>query len=351
MALFLRGKTWWYRFTPPGSSTEVRESAKTGDEKLAREIEAKRRNDLFMAAQLGVAPDRPFAEAVKLFLKRKELEALRTVNTYEQQLEWWQQQFAKVSLQKIDEGKIAEAISKKASTETHQGERPSPATLNRYLSALRACLRVAHKAKWMARMPVIEEYKEPKERVRWLSLDERIRLLNAAPEWMQPLIRMALATGLRQANVLWMEWSWIDMDACKLTVPGSQFKNGREFCIPLSEAAMQVLREQQGKHGYFVFTRNGQPIRQIKHDEWTQVLKDAGVTNFRWHDLRHTWATYMVQQGVPLHVLQKLGGWETLSMVMKYAHHDVESLRSFVDPASPAQISHNEARGGLRMLQ
>jgi len=234
MALFLRGKTWWYRFTPPGSSTEVRESAKTGDEKLAREIEAKRRNDLFMAAQLGVAPDRPFAEAVKLFLKRKELEALRTVNTYEQQLEWWQQQFAKVSLQKIDEGKIAEAISKKASTETHQGERPSPATLNRYLSALRACLRVAHKAKWMARMPVIEEYKEPKERVRWLSLDERIRLLNAAPEWMQPLIRMALATGLRQANVLWMEWSWIDMDACKLTVPGSQFKNGREFCIPLS---------------------------------------------------------------------------------------------------------------------
>lgn len=350
MALYLRGKTWWYRFTPPNGD-EIRESTKTSDPKLAAEIEAKKRRDMFMAAQLGVAPDRPFAEVVTHFLRRKELEGLRTVDSYEQQLEWWQQQFDGVTLQKIDEAKISEAITKKAATKTHQGERPTPATLNRYLSALRACLRVAHKAKWMAQMPLIEEYREPKERIRWLTLEERVRLLNAAPAWMQPLIRISLATGLRQANVLWMEWSWVNMDECKLTVPGSHFKNGREFCVPLSDEAMQVLREQEGKHEFYVFTQHGRPVGQIKHDDWSAVLKAAKVQNFRWHDLRHTWATDMVKRGVPLHVLQKLGGWETVSMVMKYAHHDLESLRPFVSPpVKSAQTSHNAARNGLRLV-
>lgn len=349
MALYLRGKTWWMRFTAPDGAP-VRESTKTSNHKLAQEVEANKRHALFLAAKMGVAPDRPFAEAVKHFLGRKELEGLRTVDSYEQQLEWWQEQFDGVTLQKIDEAKIATAIHKKAATKTHQGERPTPATLNRYLSALRACLKVAHRAGWIVRAPVFEEYKEPKNRIRWLTADEKVRLLNAAPDWMQPLIRMSLATGLRQANVLWMEWGWIDEAQRKLTIPGTHFKNGNEFCIPLSDEAMRVVLEQKGKHGFFVFSRSGEPIRQMKHEEWSAVLDSAGITNFRWHDLRHTWATDMVRTGMPLHVLQKLGGWETLSMVMKYAHHDVESLRSFITSTPQHKIGHSEVRSNLRLV-
>lgn len=349
MALFERNKIWWYRFTAPDGS-RVRESAKTADRKLAEKVEAKRKHELFESHKLGVTPDRPFKAAVTQFLKQKELEALRTVECYEQQLKWWQEKFKDVTLQQIDEAKIVAAITDKASEPTHMGAAPTPATLNRYLSALRACLNMAAHAKWIVRAPVIKEYKEPKVRIRWLSIDERQRLLAAAPEQWRGMIRLSLATGLRQSNVLAMQWQWVNMATRTLTVPGSFFKNGNEFCVPLSEAAMAVLREQLGQHKEHVFTHHGEPIVKIQSTEWKAVLKAASIENFRWHDLRHTWATDMVKAGVPLHVLQKLGGWETIQMVLKYAHHDVESLRQFVDGGPVAQNWHKAAKPGLRLV-
>lgn len=344
MALYKRGNTWWYRFTD-ANGTLVRESAKTADKKLAEKIEAKHKHELTEAHKLGVAPDRPFQEAVDHFLSKKDLENLRSVECYRQQLSWWAVKFKNVTLQKIDEAKIVAAINEKAREKTHMGS-PKPATLNRYLSALRACLNAAAKAGWIIRAPKIEEYREPKVRIRWLSLQERARLLGAAPEHWASLIRFSLATGLRQSNVVGMRWSWVDMGSRTLTVPGSYFKNGNEFCIPLSEEAMLVLREQLNKHPEFVFTCQGFPIPSLQHVEWKAILDKAGISNFRWHDLRHTWATDMVKAGCPLHVLQKLGGWETIQMVMKYAHHDVESLRQFVE----AQNRHSEPRNRMRLV-
>lgn len=344
MAVYKRGNTWWYRFTDANGQL-VRESAKTTNKQLAEKIENKRRHELLESHKLGIAPDRPFTEAVQFFLKKKDLERLRSVGCYEQQLAWWAEQFKDVSLQQIDEGKIVAAINVKAKEKSHMGH-PKPATLNRYLAALRACLVAAEKARWIVRSPRIEEYKEPKVRIRWLSLQERARLLGAAPEHWASLIRFSLATGLRQSNVVELRWSWVEMGSRTLTVPGAYFKNGNEFCVPLSEEAMAVLREQVNRHSEFVFTHQGKPITTLQHTEWKAILEKAGITNFRWHDLRHTWATDMVKAGCPLHVLQKLGGWETIQMVMKYAHHDVESLRQFVE----AQNWHNQPRNKMRLV-
>jgi integrase len=345
MTLYKRGNTWWYRFTD-ANGTLVRESAKTSDKKLAERIEMKHRQELIESHKLGIAPDRPFEEAVKFFLRKKDLEKLRSVDCYDQQLRWWTEKFKNTTLQQIDEAKIVAAINDKAKEKTHMGS-PKPATLNRYLSALRACLNAAEKARWIVRAPKIEEYKEPKVRVRWLTLQERARLLGAAPDHWAALIRFSLATGLRQSNVVELRWQWVDMGTRTLTVPGAYFKNGNEFCIPLSEEAMLVLREQLNKHHEFVFTYQGRPMPALQHTEWKSILAKADITNFRWHDLRHTWATDMVKAGCPLHVLQKLGGWETIQMVMKYAHHDVESLRQFVE----AQNWHSEPRNKMRLVR
>ncbi len=96
--------------------------------------------------------------------------------------------------------------------------------------------------------------------------------------------------------------------------------------LPLNESAMGVLRRQIGKHPARVFTYKGRPLKSVNENSWESALKRAGIRDFRWHDLRHTWASWLVQAGVPLSAVQELGAWETASMVRRYAHLAPEHL-------------------------
>jgi integrase len=96
------------------------------------------------------------------------------------------------------------------------------------------------------------------------------------------------------------------------------------------------ITQQQGKHDVHVFTYEGNPVKQVSTQAWYKALKRAGIESFRWHDLRHTWASWHVQNGTPLHVLQELGGWETPSMVRRYAHLAADHLAAY---AGRAQIN------------
>ena len=97
--------------------------------------------------------------------------------------------------------------------------------------------------------------------------------------------------------------------------------------MPLNDVAIEVLKEQQGKHPRFVFVYGGNPIIQCNTKAWKKALKRAGVENFRWHDLRHTWASWHVQNGTSLQELQQLGGWSSFEMVLRYAHLSSDHLR------------------------
>ena len=97
--------------------------------------------------------------------------------------------------------------------------------------------------------------------------------------------------------------------------------------VPLTEAALVVLRRQIGKCPTRVFTFRGEPIVQVNTKAWTTALERAGIADFRWHDLRHTFATSHRQAGTPTHELQGLGGWKTGAMVERYAHVAPEALR------------------------
>ena len=108
--------------------------------------------------------------------------------------------------------------------------------------------------------------------------------------------------------------------------------------MPLSAGAVVVLREQMGGHGTYVFTFRGRPVRQVNTKAWRKALKRAGIGNFRWHDLRHTWANWHVLLGTPLHVLQELGGWETADMVRRYAHLTSEHLAPYVERFSQLRV-------------
>ena len=90
--------------------------------------------------------------------------------------------------------------------------------------------------------------------------------------------------------------------------------------MPLNATALEVLRRQLGKHRVRVFTYAGKPLGSANTLAWRKALKRAGIENFRWHDLRHTWASWHRQAGTPTHELQRLGGWRSSMMVERYAH-------------------------------
>jgi integrase len=97
-------------------------------------------------------------------------------------------------------------------------------------------------------------------------------------------------------------------------------KNGEPIGVYLNRDAAQVFREQVGKHLVFVFTYRGKPVKQTSTKAWYAALERAGIDDFRWHDWRHTWAGWHVQNGTPLYALQEQGAWQNSSMVRRYAH-------------------------------
>jgi integrase len=110
----------------------------------------------------------------------------------------------------------------------------------------------------------------------------------------------------------------------------------------LNENAVTILRGQIGKHHRRVFTYKGEPFAKAGTKAYKNALKRAGINNFRFHDLRHTWASWHVQARTPLNVLQELGGWSDYSMVLRYAHLAPEHLAKFAGNVDTFSTHNNK---------
>lgn len=335
----VKGSPYWFvRFTTP-SGRRVRRTTRTTNRKLAQEFEARLTQELWRVDQLGEEPPRGWEEAVIPWSAAKQRKAswpelrwhLRLLDPY----------LRGKRLQDIN----ADDVDRIKAEREAQGV--APATVNRTLEVLRSVLRMAQRRGWITRLPLIEFLDEPKGRIRWITPEEADRLIrelakSKRSEHVAEMVRFSLATGLRESNVTGLEWSRVDLERRVLWVDANQSKNGSAFHIPLSAEAVLVLRRQQGKHAQRVFVyqppaRKGKPPRKPRPvakgntKVFQKALARAGISNFRWHDLRHTWASWHVQNGTPLPVLQQLGGWKTLEMVMRYAHLGASHLTEFAD--------------------
>jgi integrase len=163
-------------------------------------------------------------------------------------------------------------------------------------------------------------FREAKRRIRWITPEQAQTLLAQLPQHQRDVVLFALATGLRQANVIKLEWSQIDLERSVAWIHADQAKGRRDIHVSLSSVAVDVLRKQIGKHTSRVFTYEGKPIAWANTLAWRKALIRAGIEDFRWHDLRHTWASWLVQHGTPLYVVQEMGAWESSEMVRRYAH-------------------------------
>jgi len=204
-----------------------------------------------------------------------------------------------------------------------------PATVNRTLALVRSVLRAARDWEWIEGVPKIRLLAEPKKRVRYLLKSEAESLLVELPAHLSHMAAFSLATGLRKGNVLGLEWSQVDLTRRVAWIHPDQSKSRVAIGVPLNDDAVRIITLQRGIHPKIVFTYDGKPVHQTTTAAWYKALKRCGITDFRWHDLRHTWASWHVQGGTPLHALRELGGWESDSMVRRYAHFSVGHLAAY----------------------
>lgn len=313
MALYRRkdSDVWWVDISHP-HHPRVRESTGTADRLEAQRIHDKLKADLWTRAPRRA--DKTFSDAVGAWLavetrSESELLSLAKFDRY----------FPDRALRAITGTDVEQALSFCETAGTYM----------RYRTMIVAILNLARKRKWVSEVPDIpvRRDKKPAER-RWLTHDEWSRLYAALPDHLKGPAMLAVQTGLRQANVFGLKWKDVDLPRRVLVVSGADAKSGKGIPVPLNHAAIEAIQAQAGKHHEFVFTYRGRPMAKPK-EGFAQALRDSGVPDFTWHGLRHTWATWHVQNGTPLDVLQKLGGWSDLRMVMNYAHHTAGHLARY----------------------
>jgi len=197
------------------------------------------------------------------------------------------------------------------------------ATVNRALKIVRRMLNVAHQDwNWLQRVPRVSE---PKRRIRFLTRDEADRLIASLPLHLRPVVRFALATGCRMSEILHLEWQRVDFDRRVAWLDPGTTKNGEGRGIPLNNDAVLALRDVEGMDAKWCFTYQDKRMEAVG-SAWERSLRRAGIENFRFHDLRHTWASWHVMSGTHLQELMELGGWKSFEMVLRYAHLAPEHL-------------------------
>ncbi|CAI1047981.1 integrase [Serratia entomophila] len=340
MSLFRRGETWYGSYTSP-SGKRIKESLGTKDRRQAQELHDRRKAELWRIDRLGDFPEVTFEEACLRWLEEKAHK--KSLDADKGRIGFWLIHFEGILLKDITEAKIytavsrmtnrkaeerwalrTEALAKKGiEIEPRKAEAVSTSTKAKHLALMKALMRAAERDwKWIEKSPVIKVPQERNKRVRWLEPAQAQRLIDECPEPLKSTVEFALTTGLRRSNIIELAWSQIDMQRKVAWIYPEDSKSGRAIGVALNDTACAVLRRQIGNHHRWVFVHKD-PVRKMRVDSntaWRAALRRAGIDDFRFHDLRHTWASWLIQSGVPLSALQEMGGWESIEMVQRYAH-------------------------------
>lgn len=351
MSIFRRGETWYASFTAP-DGCRFKRSLGTTDKREATELHDRLKAEAWRTAKLGAMPRVSFEEACVRWIEEKAHK--KSLDDDKSRIAFWLQHFAGKQLKDITETHIYSAIQKmpnrrheenwklKAAALQKRGKQPEPfvpklaavATKATHLSFIKALLRTAEREwKVIERAPLVKIPQPKNRRIRWLEPHEAQRLIDECAEPLKSVVRFALATGLRRSNIINLEWSQIDMQRKVAWINPEESKSNRAIGVALNDTACQVLKKQIGNHHKWVFVyresstkpdgTKSPEVRKMRYDAntaWRASLRRAGIEDFRFHDLRHTWASWLVQAGVPLSVLQEMGGWESIEMVRRYAH-------------------------------
>ena len=254
----------------------------------------------------------------------------KSAKTQFQQLNWWKTKIGSRPLSDITPSLIAEYRDELGREITIRGKPPSPATVVRYMAALSHAFTIAVKEwGWMEDSPMrkVTKPREPRGRVRFLSDEERVRLLESCKEssspYLYPVVVLALSTGMRSGEIMGLTWDNVDLNRGRAIL--HETKNGERRAVALKGHALELLKEL-GKvrriDSNLLFpakeTKTTKPIDLRK--PWEAAVQKTELHDFRFHDLRHSAASYLAMNGASLAEIAEVLGHKTLQMVKRYAH-------------------------------
>lgn len=209
-------------------------------------------------------------------------------------------------------------ITKEHIARARSGIKGKPGTVNRYLNYFRAILMYAYEELgWLDSKPIVKRVREDNTSHKYFSKEDIDRLVKNLPSHLVKPFIFSLLTGVRMSNCFKLQWDHIKED--QIALDATETKNGKPLCVPLNKKTRELLGSIKRVSPY-VFTYAGKNISRASNTGWYSALKKSGLEGYRWHDIRHTWATHHVQNGTPLHTLQHLGGWSDFNIVNRYAH-------------------------------
>ena len=353
MGLYKRNKVWWMRLTYQGQ--HIRRSSGTTDRRLAEAILAKTKIKIVEGHFFDTLEerDRTFAEMMERYLKERSiLKAPKSHQRDEQALNHLLPPFGGKTLVEVTPKLLA------AYKAQRRLEGAAPATINKELQVVRHAFNLGMREwEWCRENPMHKVSMEPvyNQVDRWLTPGEEERLLAATPDWLREINTFALNTGMRQGEILSLQWQ--DVDFARGTLVVMKSKNRERRTIPLNSTVFAVLAAKQAacgrKDGPVFTTSTGTRLKaRYVVRAFTKARDRAGIPDFRFHDLRHTFATRLVQKGVDLYKVQRLLGHKTGVMTQRYAHHSSESLRDGVKvldiPRAPTGDTKSDTPGDIR---
>ncbi len=250
-----------------------------------------------------------------------------------QQLTWWDEQIGSYRLADVTPALIVEHRDK-----MKDGGR-SPATVNRYLAVLSHAFTVAMKEwEWVDENPFrkVSKLTEPRGRIRFLSDTERANLLKACQESTNPdlyaVVMLALSTGARKMEIWGMKWDQVDLGREVIVLYDT--KNGETRVLPLKGKALELMQEKMLARRLdtdLVFPGQNPQKPMDFRSAWRWAVKKAKIKDFRYHDLRHSAASYLAMNGATLAEIAEILGHKTLQMVKRYSHLSEAHTASIVE--------------------
>lgn len=298
----------------------------TDAKRWAQQTEAAIREGRFF--KTSEAKRHTLAETIDRYIAHVLPKKPKMIHDQKMQLEWWKAEIGAHTLASVTPALIAEYRDKLLHQITPRRTQRSPATVNRYLSALSHLFTIAVKEwGWVDEnaLSKVSKLKEPRGRVRFLSDEERERLLKACRESDNPylyiVVILCLSTGARKMEIMNLKWSEVDFNRSVITL--HETKNNERRLLPLAGKANELLRSHskiRNLHSKLLFPSSDLKKPIDIRTSWENALKKAEITDFRFHDLRHSAASYLALNGASLAEIAEVLGHKTLQMVKRYAH-------------------------------
>lgn len=321
MSLYKRPGSRHYQCKVTVGGETIRRSTGTESKAQAKLFEDRLRQELWELKKLGTMAY-TWDLAADKWLDEKE--GKRSLHSDESIIAWLQPHLTGKRLIDITREKIDELRGIK------REEGASKATVNRNFALLRSILRCARDEwEWIGKIPSVPMYANETPEPRWITREKFEELAAALPSHLERPARFAVLTGLRRTPIITLTWPHVDLRRKHVWISALRSKSKKAIAVPLSPEAVRVLRTVKGQHDEHVFTYEGGPVPAQNGYFWKQwrvAVKAVGLEGFRFHDLRHTWASWHAQNGTPELVLQQLGAWSDGRMVRRYAHLDTTHL-------------------------